>query len=64
MPKHKTRKSAAKRFKRTAGGKLKYDRAGAGHLMTAKNRKRKRRLRKTGVLSSVETRRIDILLAR
>ena len=64
MPKHKTRKSAAKRFKMTAAGKIKYKRAGVGHLLTSKNRKRKRKLKKLGVLSKVETRRIGILLDR
>jgi len=59
MPKLKTRKSAAKRFRKTAGGKLKYSKAGSGHLLGSKSRKRKRNLRSAGVLSAVETRRIE-----
>ena len=62
MPKKKTNKSAAKRFRVTANGKLKYSKAGSGHLLTSKSRKRKRNLRKTGVLSEVETKRIAGML--
>ena len=63
MPKKKTNKAAAKRLKRTARGKVTYAKAGAGHLMGAKSRKRKRRLRGGGVLSKVETKRVKNLLA-
>ena len=45
MPKQKTNKSAAKRFRRTANGKFKYSKAGSGHLLSAKSRKQKRNLR-------------------
>ena len=62
MPKKKTVKAAAKRFKRTAKGKLKYSKAGAGHLMASKTRKRKRNLRRKGILSKVETKRISAML--
>ena len=58
MPKSKTKKSAAKRFRVTAGGRLKYQKAGSGHLLSSKSRKRKRNLRAAGVLSKVEEKRI------
>lgn len=58
MPKNKTKKSAAKRFKVTAGGKLIYKRAGSGHLLSSKSRKRKRNLRGTGVLAEAERKKI------
>jgi large subunit ribosomal protein L35 len=45
MPKMKTHKGAAKRFKRTASGKLKRNCAGRRHLMDCKSTKRKRNLR-------------------
>ena len=64
MGKAKTNKSAAKRFTKTAGGKIKYARAGAGHLLGGKTRKRKRNLRGKGVLSKVETKRVIGMLAR
>jgi large subunit ribosomal protein L35 len=63
MPKLKTKKSVAKRFKKTAGGKLKYSKAGSGHLLGRKSRKRKRNLRSAGVLSRVETRRVGEMIA-
>ena len=58
MPKVKTKKSVAKRFRRTATGKLKYTRAYRGHLNSGKSRKRKRQLRKPGVLANVDTKRL------
>ncbi|MFO7871926.1 MAG: 50S ribosomal protein L35 [Kiritimatiellia bacterium] len=58
MPKKKTRKAAAKRLKKTSGGKVKYAKAGGGHLMGSKTRKRKRRLRAAGILDSVEEARV------
>jgi len=63
MPKKKTNKSAAKRFSKTATGKLKYKKAGSGHLLGGKSRKRKRNLRKVGVLSAVETKRISKMIS-
>ena len=63
MPKVKTNKSAAKRFKVTASGKIKYGKAGGRHLLTSKTRKRKRHLRAAGVLSKAETKRVKNLLA-
>jgi len=44
MPKMKTRRATAKRFKATGGGKFKRARACKSHILTKKNRKRKRRL--------------------
>jgi large subunit ribosomal protein L35 len=63
MPKAKTNKAAAKRFKVTAKGKLKYSKAGSGHLLGGKTRKRKRNLRSAGILSPAEDKRIKRLLA-
>ena len=44
MPKMKTRKAAAKRFKETGTGKFLHSRAGGRHILTKKSGKRKRRL--------------------
>ena len=63
MPKKKTNKAAAKRFKITAKGKIKYAKAGSGHLLSSKSRKRKRSLRTGGVLSKQETKRVTNLLS-
>lgn len=47
MPKMKTRKALAKRYKKTSTGKLMHWKAGRRHLMSGKSSKRRRRLRKT-----------------
>jgi large subunit ribosomal protein L35 len=52
MPKLKTHKGAAKRFKRTAAGKLVRRRAFARHLLTSKTPARKRRLGRSVVVDS------------
>lgn len=44
MPKLKTNRGAAKRFKRSGSGKLRRHRANANHILTKKSPKRKRRL--------------------
>ncbi len=46
MPKQKSHRGAAKRFKRTAGGKIMRHHSLANHIMTSKTTKRKRNLRK------------------
>ncbi len=46
MPKMKTKKSAAKRFKRTGTGKLMKMKANKSHILNKKTPKRKRNLRK------------------
>ncbi|MDR2865705.1 MAG: 50S ribosomal protein L35 [Spirochaetaceae bacterium] len=53
MPKMKTRKSAAKRFSFTGTGKVKYKKQNLRHILTKKTAKRKRNLRHTGILASV-----------
>ncbi len=63
MPKAKTHKATAKRVKVTAKGKLKFSKAGSGHLLSSKTRKRKRNLRKAGILSPAEETRVKRLLS-
>ncbi len=46
MPKLKTKKAAAKRFKKTGTGELKRSKAYKRHILTKKSAKRKRTLRK------------------
>ena len=62
MPKLKTRKCAAKRVKQTGTGKFRHNKAGARHLMSSKNAKRRRRLRQDGAVSHAERRRIQVAL--
>lgn len=45
MPKIKTNRGAAKRFSRTASGKLKHRQSHRSHILTKKSTKRKRHLR-------------------
>jgi large subunit ribosomal protein L35 len=45
MPKLKTRRAAAKRFRKRAGGGIKRGQANLRHILTKKNTKRKRHLR-------------------
>ena len=52
MPKLKTNRAAAKRFKRTGSGKFMFSKSHASHILTKKTRKRKRALRKKQVMDS------------
>ena len=49
MPKLKTKKAAAKRFKKTGTGELKRNKAYKRHILTKKSTKRKRNLRQATV---------------
>lgn len=62
MPKLKTNRAAAKRFKVTKNGKMIGGKAGRRHLMTGKSANRRRRLRKASVLSDSERGHIKRLL--
>ena len=52
MPKVKTNSSAKKRFKVTSSGEITYQKAFKRHILTKKSTKRKRNLRKKGVVDS------------
>lgn len=62
MPKMKTHKGTAKRFKKTGTGKLKRSSAYTSHILTKKSPKRKRQLRKAGLVSKGDQRRIATLI--
>ena len=49
MPKVKTKRAAAKRFKKTGTGKLKRNKAYKSHILTKKSAKRKRNLRQAAM---------------
>jgi len=55
MPKLKTHRGTAKRVKKTGTGKLILNHANKSHILTKKNRKRKRNLRQNFVASSGDT---------
>lgn len=62
MPKMKTHRGAAKRFKLTASGKVKRSKAYASHILTKKERKRKRNLRQSTLVNKRDADRIKKLL--
>ncbi|MBL7157673.1 MAG: 50S ribosomal protein L35 [Candidatus Omnitrophica bacterium] len=62
MPKIKTRKSVKKRFKFTKKGRIKRGRSFRSHILTKKSRKRKRALRKAGLVSKTEEKTIKRLM--
>ena len=62
MPKQKTHRGAAKRFHRTASGKIKRNKAYKSHILTKKNSKRKRQLDMPTLVSSADRRRVERML--
>jgi large subunit ribosomal protein L35 len=58
MPKMKTHRGAAKRFKRTGSGKIVRSRSNKQHILTKKTSKRKRRLRKSAVVTGGDKKRL------
>ncbi len=62
MPKMKTHRGAAKRFKKTGTGKVKRSKAFASHILEKKSPKRKRSLRKSTIVSDGDMKRISKLL--
>ena len=62
MPKMKTHKGAAKRFKRSGSGKIRHRKAWRGHNRHKKSAARWRRNKGTGTLSGGDAKRIDRML--
>lgn len=62
MPKLKTNKGAAKRFKITGSGKVKRRKSGMRHILTSKAKKVKRNLRQAGLISDTHVESIKKLL--
>jgi large subunit ribosomal protein L35 len=55
MPKMKSHSGAKKRFRVTAGGKLKRGQQGKNHILTKKRRKTIRNLRQTAYVSETQS---------
>ena len=64
MPKMKTHSGAKKRFKLTAGGKVRGRHAMTSHILEKKNAKRKRRLAKPAALEGSDASRVRELLRK
>jgi large subunit ribosomal protein L35 len=62
MPKMKTHRGAAKRFKRTGTGKLKRSQAFLRHILTKKSPKTKRQLRQAALVHKADEKRMKRLL--
>ena len=62
MPKIKTNRAAAKRFRKTGTGKIVYNKSCASHLLTKKTTKRKRTLRKGHIVDKTNAKSIKLLL--
>ena len=62
MPKMKTKKAAAKRFKVTGTGKLKRNKAYKRHILTKKTRKTKRNLRKPAIVDATNVKMMKKIL--
>ncbi len=62
MPKMKTHRGAAKRFRKTGTGKIKRNKAGKSHLLTGKPAKRMRGLRKADLIDKANYGKIKRLL--
>ena len=62
MPKMKTKKAAAKRFKKTATGQLKRMKAFKSHILTKKSTKRKRNLRHSTLTDSTNVKTMKKIL--
>lgn len=62
MPKMKTHKSSAKRFKVSSSGIIMRSKAYKSHILTKKTAKRKRNLRKSTTVSSAEVKKVKVLL--
>ena len=64
MPKMKTHKGAAKRFRVTGTGKLMRGKAFTSHILTKKSPKRKRNFRHDGEVSAADTKMVNKKLGR
>lgn len=62
MPKMKTNRAAAKRFRVTGSGKVRRSKAGLNHMMQEKSKKRLRRLRKNDMVDKTFAKRIKLML--
>ena len=62
MPKIKTKRGAAKRFRTTASGKVKRKKQSLRHILTTKTTKQKRRLRASALVSKADEKNIKRLI--
>lgn len=64
MPKLKSNRGAAKRFRATGSGRIKRKRAFHSHILTKKDTKRKRRLRSTSLIAKADEKAVRKMLPK
>jgi large subunit ribosomal protein L35 len=64
MPKMKTNRAARKRFRRTGSGKIMHRTAWGSHLFKAKTKPRQIRLKRNGVVESVDVPRVEKMIGK
>jgi len=64
MPKMKSNRGAAKRFRVTASGKIKRHNSHHSHILTKKSTKRKRGLRKESMVSDADSSRVHTMILK
>jgi large subunit ribosomal protein L35 len=62
MPKIKTNRGAAKRFRKTSSGRMRRNKAYTSHILTKKSTKRKRDLRRATLIAKADERNIAQLI--
>jgi len=62
MPKIKTNRAAAKRFRKTGSGKFAFSKSHASHILTKKTTKRKRALRQDQLVKKSDMKEVRLLL--
>ena len=62
MPKMKTRRGAAKRFKLTGSGRIKRNKANHRHMLIRRSNKAKRKMRQPGILASADRKLVKAML--
>jgi len=64
MPKMKSNRASSKRFRLTGSGKIRRNKAYASHILTKKSQKRKRNLRKSGLVAASDERRVRHMISK
>ena len=63
MPKQKTRRGAAKRFRLTGTGKLRRNKANHRHMLVRRSKSAKRKMRKSGLICKADERKVRRMLS-
>ncbi|HIA30614.1 MAG TPA: 50S ribosomal protein L35 [Candidatus Marinimicrobia bacterium] len=62
MPKQKTRRGAAKRFRLTGSGKLKRNKANHRHMLIRRSKSVKRKMRNAGIVDGSDSKKVRRML--